>query len=1065
MKIAHFVRFVCGCLLGLLCVAYVAMGQTETATISGLVTDEGGGMVPNCEVVLQSVERGTLTTAKTNDAGIYVFASVQPGQYNLTIKRNGFKQVDFIGLIVNVQDHIEQNFRLQVGSVSESVTVTAGGLKINTTDASVSTVVERSFIENIPLNGRSLQPLIELTPGVLITPVTASEQGQFSVNGQRADANYFTVDGVSATFGVSSSGVLGQAAAGSLPGMNALGGTNSLVSIDAVQEFRIQTSSYAPEFGRTPGGQISIVTRSGTNQLHGALFDYFRNDALDANDWFADAHSLRKAPERQNDFGGVLGGPILKDRTFFFFSYEGLRLRQPATGSATYPTAAFRQSAAAAWIKPLLDALPIPNGAVNNDGCTASTPSGPVPCDAQFNASYSNPTTLNATSLRVDHKLNDRISIFGRYNYAPSESAQRVTASSYILDSKFPLQTATVGSTQEITSSMSNEFRFNYSLANKDSGYVADNLGGAVPPASSLLFPGSFSSKNSRFELVTLSAGSFLLGTFPSSKQRQINVVDGFTRVIRAHQLKFGVDYRRLTTHTEAEPFVQTIEFLSLGGPPFGVQQGGINFYNGVAHGNSVLSFQNFSLYAQDTWKLQPRVTLTYGVRWDVNPPFHATGAPGIYTVQNLNDPANLSLAPPGTPFYQTTWHNFAPRVGLAAQLSTANGFERVVRAGFGMFYDIGAGTLAQSFADFPNEQENPLVFKNIPFPIPTNIAVPPPFTTTIPRGGIPSISATEPNLDLPRTYQWNVALEQSLGVSQTLSVTYVGAIGRDLLRQFNLFDPNPNFQNVFILQNSATSDYHALQVQYQRRLSHGLQALGFYSWSHSIDEASNDSSSFGSNARLDRGNSDFDIRQAFHGVIAYNIPTPQIGSLGKAILGGWSVDTTGVVQSAPPIDLKSGLAFQGNANISSRPNVVPGQPFYLFGAQCIQVLGPPCAGGKGINPNAFTTPSAGQQGNLGRNVLRGFGLGQLDASVRRQFNFTERWNLQFSAEFFNILNHPNFGSSSIATNLSQFPGLFGQASQILASSLSPGQGLGGFNPLYQVGGPRSIQLALKLKF
>jgi hypothetical protein len=288
--------------------------------------------------------------------------------------------------------------------------------------------------------------------------------------------------------------------------LNAFGGTNSLVSIDAIQEFRIQTSSYAPEFGRTPGGQISIVTRSGGNQFHGTLFDYFRNDVLDASDWFVDANHLPKPPERQNDFGGVLGGPIIKDRIFFFFSYEGLRLRQPASGTATYPTAAFRQSSAAAWIKPLLDAFPIPNGAVNNDGCTASTPNGPVPCDAQFHASYSNPTTLNATSLGIDYRLSNKLSLFGRYNYAPSETSQRVTASSDILTSKFPIQTGTVGSTQTITSSTSNEFRFNYSLAKKDATYALDNLGGAAAPNSSLVFPPSFSGQNSRFELMSFGA-------------------------------------------------------------------------------------------------------------------------------------------------------------------------------------------------------------------------------------------------------------------------------------------------------------------------------------------------------------------------------------------------------------------------------------------------------------------------------------------------------------------------------------------------------------------------------
>jgi hypothetical protein len=219
-------------------------------------------------------------------------------------------------LIVNVQDHIEQNFRLEVGSVTESVTVEAAASMVNTTDASVSTVVDRQFAENLPMNGRSFQTLIQLTPGVVLTPAVGADEGQFSVNGQRATSTYWTVDGVSASIGVGNGlNAQGQGIGGALPAFSVQGGTNSLVSVDALQEFRIQTSTYAPEFGRMPGGQISIVTRSGTNQFHGIVFNYLRNDALDANNWFANSTKQPKPPERQNDFGGTLSGPILRNRT------------------------------------------------------------------------------------------------------------------------------------------------------------------------------------------------------------------------------------------------------------------------------------------------------------------------------------------------------------------------------------------------------------------------------------------------------------------------------------------------------------------------------------------------------------------------------------------------------------------------------------------------------------------------------------------------------------------------------------------------------------------------------
>src|SRR6267378_294841 len=299
MTLPRFLRIVSSPLCIVLWFACAVVGQTETATVSGLVTDRTAAAVSGAEVRLQSVERGTVTTTTTNDVGIYVFPSVHPGQFQISVHKQGFKQVDLLGLIVNVQDHIEQNFHLEIGSMAESVTVEAGAPLVNTTDAAVSTVVDRQFAENLPLNGRSFQTLIQLTPGVVVVPSNTADSGQFSVNGQRANANYWMVDGVSANTGISAV-FPGNGLAGALPSFNVLGGTSSLVSVDAMQEFRIQTSTYAPEFGRTPGAQISILTRSGASQLHGTAFDYLRNDLFDANDWFANNAGLRKPEERQN---------------------------------------------------------------------------------------------------------------------------------------------------------------------------------------------------------------------------------------------------------------------------------------------------------------------------------------------------------------------------------------------------------------------------------------------------------------------------------------------------------------------------------------------------------------------------------------------------------------------------------------------------------------------------------------------------------------------------------------------------------------------------------------------
>jgi hypothetical protein len=396
-----------------------------------------------------------------------------------------------------------------------------------------------------------------------------------------------------------------------------------------------------------------------------------------------------------------------------------------------------------------------------------------------------------------------------------------------------------------------------------------------------------------------------------------------------------------------------------------------------------------------------------------------------------------------------------APRLGLAYQLVERPNWGTVLRGGFGIFYDLGSGSLGGASSSFPYTATK--INGPAPFPLSPQDAAPPVLTTNPP---VSSITVADPHLKLPRTYQWNVALEQSMGGSQSLSVTYVGAIGRDLLRVINLFNPNPDFLSVSLTDNTATSDYHALQLKFQQRLSRGLQALASYSFSHSIDIASTDSSANSvntpaaiANPNVDRGNSDFDIRQSFTAGVTYDLPSPGLQGAVRSVFGGWSVDSFILARSAPPVDVVAGTFFAAGVALNPRPNVVPGVPLELFGSQY--------PGGKIFNKAAFAVAPIGQQGDFGRNVLRGFGATQADVGLQRQFHFTENVGLRFRAEFFNIFNHPNFGSP---TNTLTSP-LFGKSTQTLASFLGSGGANGGFNPLYQIGGPRSIQLALKLQF
>src|SRR5262245_41159031 len=813
-----------------LAVTTCVRSQSTNGSVTGSVVDPAGALIVDAKVAAISVETNFTYETKTNASGNYYLPNLPPTSYRIEIEKAGFKKLIQPNVILHVQDALRLDFEMTIGAVSETVTVDNETPPVNVESATVSTVINRTFVDNVPLNGRTFQTLINLTPGVVVTATSFNDQGQVSINGQRADANYFTVDGVSANFGVTGFVAMMQSASGALPALSASGGTNSLVSVDAMQEFRVQTSSFAPEFGRTPGGQISIATRSGTNDFHGTLFEYFRNDLLDAKDWFVNANGLPKPKERLNDFGGVFGGPLIKNRTFFFFSYEGQRLRQPSSMQTVVPATQARQQASAA-MRPYLDAFPIANGTELAGGL------------AQFNASFSNPSSLDAYSIRVDHALTARWHLFGRYNGSPSSvdqrgqffSSGRVLSTTNSLSSS--VHTATIGLTQIMTPEITNELRLNYSNQRVKIKFFMDQFGGATPPPDSVLFPPGITSANGTFLFIILGAGEYVQGKQGTNEQRQVNLVDTLAVTKGNHQLKFGLDYRWLAPFSSPAAYHQFAAFSRVTTTPGGALSGTALFAQSSSFQTNSLLAQNFSLYGQDGWKLTPRLTVTYGLRWDVNPALKGKNqANDPFTVVGLDDPSTMTLAPRGTPLYETTFGNIAPRVGIAYQFGGLRNWGAVARAGFGVFYDLGQGSLGGITSFFPYVADK--TFSPSPFPLSAQDAAPPVLSTNLPAS---TMLLSDPHLKLPRTYQWNVALEQSIGTKQTLSATYVGAIGRDLLRVTNLLSVNPNFDFIGLTDNSATSDYHALQVKFQRRLSRGLQALASYSWSHSIDIASTD--------------------------------------------------------------------------------------------------------------------------------------------------------------------------------------------------------------------------------
>jgi len=1002
----------------------------QSASVSGQVTDQANAAISGVDIEISNTDTGVVRVTKTNGEGFYSIAELKPGHYAMKISKASFEAVAVTGITLNIEDNLLRNFALRVGPATESVTVVADQTNLNTTDAAVGTVIDRQFVEDLPLNGRSFNTLLQLTPGVVIAQISNSEApGQFSISGQRTDSNNWIVDGVSANFGAAASSVSGQSGTGTLQAFSALGGTSSLASVEALQEFRIQTSSFAPEFGSAPGGQVILTTRSGTNKLHGGVYDYFRNTGMDANDWFAKQAALGRAPEHHNDFGSFWDGPLLKDKTFFFFSYEGARLDLPQTTVEQVPSRQARSNAPAA-LAPFLNAFPL--AISTTDEFTSS-----------YTGTYANKATLNATSLRVDHTINSKVSIFGRYNYAPSNFVQRVDSLSTVQPTSANTQTLTTGVTAQLSPGISNTLRGNYSTQFSALTDHLDTYGGAEPVSASLLLdPLPASANFASFQ--TFDTNELAIGPQAQNRTRQMNIVDGLSLTESTHQLKFGVDKRDL--------------FLDIATPEYGVSFIAFTLQGLMTNPSGYLSSEvavpanllstSLSFYAQDTWKLSKKLTLTYGVRWENIPAPSARKGTTLAAWQNTATPAELALAPAGSPVWATTHGNFAPRAGVA-YAPTKDG-RLVIRGGAGIFYDTGMGAVANLAASFPNTASG--FFAGVPLPLvsatpylPT-ISLEPPY----PDG----IFAYDPNLKRPRSYQWNLAIERSFAGRQAISATYVGQAGRDLLREEAFYQPNANFQGEFLLtQNDARSNYNAMQLQYRRPFSKGLQSLLSYTWSHSLDNSSNDVvaglSDTVISAAYDYGSSGFDVRQSVSGALTYLIPAAKVPEPLSLMVKDWSVATVLVARTGFPFNaIVYSTSPDPEGYATSRPDRVAGQPLWIPDATG--------GGGKMMNLAAFSIPSTIRQGTEGRNDIPGFGLTQLDLAVSRKFPIPNKAAVNFRADAFNVFNHPNFTNPA---------GYIEYGPYYLQSEEMLNQGLGGLNPLFQQGGPRSLQVSFRVVF
>jgi hypothetical protein len=1069
------------------------IAQTTTATLSGTVVDKAGAVLPNVKITVLNTATAAKREVSTNPQGDFSVALLPPGKYSLRAVREGFARIEIPNITLNTNDERRLLVNLKVGAVSETVTVDGSTLGYESSGA-VATVVDSNFVDQLPLKGRSFQSLLLMTPGVVSGGTAGKEAGQLSVNGLRTNANYWTIDGVSANTGVASTGQasqnVNQASTGAIPGFNAFGGTNGLISVDALQEFKVQTASYSAEFGRQPGGQVQLTTRSGSNQYRGVLYDYLRNDIFEANDWFAN-HRTPQTPRpktRLNDFGGTFGGPIVKNRTFFFFSYEGMRYRHPVNLSNTYvPSNTLRNDPKIdPNIRALLNAFP--------------TSTQPEVNNTQLYTYYqSSPLNSDSLSLRLDQVINTKWSLFGRFAYAPSNS--QIWSLAQLQTAETNQKTGTVGLTGQLTPSLTNQLNFNYSSSGGNGSTAIEPVNGAVTPTLAQLFGGKAPTGGN----TTFASWSFFSSSYPNTFSlsagdqtqnalRSLNITDNLSWSRGKHMLKFGVDSRRLSSTLAPKDYSLNVSANSL----TSLETNVMDSVSVTGNRQATLNYDNLSFYAQDAWRVTPRLTVDMGVRWEINPPPSGLNSNDLFYVKGWQDPTTMAITPQGTQAYSTDWHALAPRLGVSYQVHQQPGFETVLRGGFGLFYDLSSAVAGYSVGGALRSSsyvKQPVPFNDtILAPIPDRVY---PTTTPYPAS-LPLIGLLD-GYSTPTTREWNAALQQGLGKNQVLTVTYVGNGARKLPRSYSLLVngtnngasvgfTNPKFaggSSVRVTRNDAgygdSSDYTALQVKFQRQLHQGLQLMSNYTWAHAIDTASQDTQIFGYlfpsvAPQMTRGNSDNDRRNTFNIAMSYQAPSfhPDniaLRALNNGLVKGWVWDNMFTAQSGTPIDVtlqRDSGGYDVNP-ITLHPDIVPGQPFWLSDSTV--------AGGKYVNPAAFQAPAnvlgpvqSVTQGNLPRNYLRAPSSWQYDTSIGRDFKLTERFKLQYRAEMFNALNHPNFAVYSVGMSYyspafkpAPLPSTWGRATSMAGSG---GQGgLLGMLPLFSNGGPRSVQMALKLVF
>ncbi|MBI4904881.1 MAG: TonB-dependent receptor [Acidobacteria bacterium] len=978
----------------------------QNAAIVGTIRDAQGGVVPGASVTLVNTQT-KLTRMVTTDAdGSYEFPVLLPGTYSVTVEQPGFKKWTRSEVVLAVEQRGRVDVALEVGDASAVVTVEANPSGVMTESSSVGEVIETKKIVEIPLNGRFFLDLALLTPGTVVPSTNnrtflASPSGigssGINASGAREDSTNYLFDGINLSDMVQNQ-------------------ITFQPNIDMIMEFKVQTNAFSAEYGRNAGIIINAVSKAGGNRLHGSAYEFVRNEVFDAKNYF-DRGDVKIPPFKRNIFGYSLGGPVRRNKTFFFTSYEGRRGRESVSLRTAVPSEAQRASVTNPVIRRLLTLVP---------------PAGP---DGFFTGSAPKKRTLNQFTGRVDHSINSRNFIYGTFisnrdeRTEPNLQGGNLPGAGDFRPAKRYFFSTTY--TSLIAPNITNELRAGLNRVRID--FVQDvtqnptefgiNSGSAVLP---------------RFAI----GGGMAFGGVPGFPQGRGDTTfqynDNLTWVRGKHSLKMGAEFRRFRNNNFNGGTGGTINFPTLG-----------DFLNGVASSTTqlkvaaspALRVNALNLFAQDDFKVSARLTLNYGVRWEYN------GVPSEkYNRLSVFDYSQRKLIPVGTSGvdkpYESQFTNFGPRFGFSFD-PTGKG-KTAIRGGVGLYYDqpvtnmvtaLGSNPPFSSAVTFASTPQVPIAFDlTSPFSLP---------------GGGPAIfnaNAVDSKLKSGRVLQYNFNVQREW-LGTVFQASYVGSQGRrlrllrDTNQGINSVRPISGWGVININESSSRSNYNSMWLSANRRFSKGLTFTTSYTLSKSIDlnsvGSSNPQVQNAYNLAAERAVSDFDARHRYVASLVYQLPFHAPGGWSR-LASGWSVAPIVNVQSGSPFSPILSTLNSGSLLAFDRPDYVSGQSLYPS-SQSASLW---------INRAAFVANQRGSFGNAGRNILRAPGFADVDFSVAKNTTIKEGYQLQFRAEVFNLFNHPNLGQPINTVNNAQF-------GVITATRTVRGD----------LGSSRQIQLGLKFVF